>query len=31
VDWARVILGRRVILLDPAQRIADLFGLDGDD
>jgi len=31
VDWARVILGRRVILLDPAQSIADLFGLDGDD
>jgi hypothetical protein len=28
VDWARVILGRRVILLDQAQRIIDLFNLD---
>ncbi len=25
VDWRRVILGRRVLLLDPAQRIVDLF------
>ena len=30
-DWARVILGHRIILLDPRQRIADLFSLDGDD
>ena len=30
-DWARVILGRRVILLDPAQRIIDLFNLDSQD
>jgi hypothetical protein len=28
VDWTRVILGRRVLLLDRAQRIADLFNLD---
>jgi hypothetical protein len=31
VDWARVILGRRVVLLDPAQRIVDLFNLDEQD
>ncbi len=31
VDWARVILGRRVILLDPRQVIIDIFNLDGDD
>ena len=31
VDWVRVILGRRVILLDQAQRIIDLFNLDEND
>jgi len=31
VDWSRVILGRRVLLLDRAQRIADLFSLDAQD
>jgi hypothetical protein len=31
VDWARVILGQRIILLDPRQRIADLFSLDDED
>ncbi len=31
VDWVRVILGRRVLILDPAQRITDLFNLDDND
>jgi hypothetical protein len=31
VDWVRVILGRRVLMLDPQQRIADLFSLDEND
>ncbi len=30
-DWARVVLSGRIILLDPAQRIMDLFWLDRDD
>ncbi len=28
VDWRRVVLGRHVLLLDPDNRIADLFNLD---
>jgi len=31
VDWVRVILGRRVLMLDAQQRIADLFYLDQND
>lgn len=31
VEWVRVILGRRVLMLDPQQRIADLFYLDSND
>ncbi|MGZ7029703.1 MAG: hypothetical protein ACXVG9_10290, partial [Terriglobales bacterium] len=31
VDWSRVVLGRRVLLLDPDSRITDLFSLDDDD
>lgn len=31
VDWTRVILGRRVILLDPRQVIRDIFYLDEND
>ena len=31
VDWARVILGRRVILLDPRQVIIDIFNLEDDE
>ncbi len=31
VDWSRVILGKRVLMLDPQQRIADLFNLDEND
>jgi hypothetical protein len=31
VDWVRVILGGRVLLLDRAQRIADMFTLEGDE
>ena len=31
VDWSRVVLGRRVLLLDPDHRIADLFSLDDDE
>lgn len=31
VDWVRVILGRRVLLLDPAQKIVDLMNLDSDE
>lgn len=31
VDWVRVILGRRVLLLDPAKRIVDLMSLDSDE
>lgn len=30
-DWVRVILGRRVLMLDPQQRIMDLFNLDEND
>jgi hypothetical protein len=30
-DWARVVLSGRIILLDPAQRIVDMFWLDRDD
>lgn len=30
VDWSRVILGRRVLLLNAEQRILDLFSLDQD-
>jgi hypothetical protein len=29
-DWARVVLSGRIILLDPGQRIVDLFWLGGD-
>jgi len=29
-DWDRVVLSGRIILLDPQQRIVDLFWLDGD-
>jgi hypothetical protein len=29
-DWARVVLSGRIILLDPAQRIVDMFWLDRD-
>ncbi len=29
-DWSRVVLGSRIILLDPSQRIVDLFSLDDD-
>jgi len=31
VDWSRVVLGRRVLLLDPAQKIVDLMNLDSDE
>jgi hypothetical protein len=31
VDWSRVVLGRRVLLLDPGSRISDLFSLDDDE
>lgn len=31
VDWIRVVLGRRVLMLDPQQRIVDLFSLDEND
>jgi hypothetical protein len=30
-DWVRVVLGGRIILLDPAQRIVDLFWLNSDE
>jgi hypothetical protein len=30
-DWVRVVLGGRIILLDPTQRIADLFWLNSDE
>lgn len=30
-DWVRVILGGRVLLLDPSQRIVDLFSVNQDD
>jgi hypothetical protein len=30
-DWARVVLGGRIILLDPMQRIVDLFWVDSDE
>jgi hypothetical protein len=30
-DWSRVVLGRRVLLLDPDHRIVDLFSLDDDE
>ena len=30
-DWSRVVLGGRVLLLDPNDRIADLFWVDGED
>jgi hypothetical protein len=31
VDWSRVVLGRRVLLLDPAQKVVDLMNLDSDE
>lgn len=31
IDWTRVILGRRVLLLNAEQRILDLFSLDNDE
>jgi hypothetical protein len=30
-DWVRVVLGARIILLDPTQRIVDLFWLNSDE
>jgi hypothetical protein len=30
-DWARVVLSGRIILLDPSQRIVDMFLIDGDE
>jgi hypothetical protein len=30
-DWVRVVLGGRIILLDPTQRIVDLFWLNSDE
>lgn len=30
-DWSRVVLGRRVLLLDPDSHIADLFNLDDEE
>ena len=30
-DWARVVLGGRIILLDQGQRIVDLFWLERDE
>ncbi len=30
-DWSRVVLGRRVLMLDPDSRITDLFSLEGTD
>ena len=30
-EWVRVVLGGRIILLDPTQRIVDLFWLDNDE
>jgi hypothetical protein len=29
-DWVPVVLSGRIILLDPGQRIVDMFWLDGD-
>jgi hypothetical protein len=29
-DWARVVLGGRILLLDPTNRMVDLFRLDAD-
>lgn len=31
VDWSRVVVGNRVLLLDPGSRIADLFSLDDEE
>ena len=31
VDWSRVVVGDRVLLLDPGSRIADLFNLDDEE
>jgi hypothetical protein len=31
VDWSRVVVGNRVLLLDPGSRIADLFNLDDEE
>jgi hypothetical protein len=31
VDWSRVVVGNRVLLLDPSSRISDLFNLDDEE